>query len=205
MTMQFAQPLVILFISLLLTGCAGKSALVKNRVPGSYVINGKTYLPMKEIRPGYSQSGTASWYGPGFHGKKTASGEVYDMHAMTAAHSTLPLNTLVSVTNLTNRKTVLVRVNDRGPFVGERVIDLSFCAAQKLDMVRPGTAPIRFTVVGAANSKLASSAHAGPVGGPATSKLPSRASAIPAKKVAASTPNPFYPGKLSGLFARLIN
>ncbi|MFH1115770.1 MAG: septal ring lytic transglycosylase RlpA family protein [Pseudomonadota bacterium] len=197
-----------LSISMLMISCAGKSALVKNRVPGSYVINGKTYLPMKEIRPGYSQSGTASWYGPGFHGKKTASGEVYDMHAMTAAHSTLPLNTLVSVTNLTNRKTVLVRVNDRGPFVGERVIDVSFCAAQKLDMVKPGTAPIHFTVVGAANSKLASSAHAtpaGPVGGPATSKLPSRASAHSSKNVAASTPNPFFPGKLSGLFARLIN
>ncbi len=208
MMKQTTQPLILLLISMLLIGCAGKSAVVKKRVPGSYTINGKTYHTMKKIRPGYSQSGIASWYGPGFHGKKTASGEVYDMHALTAAHSTLPLNTLVHVTNLTNRKSVFVRVNDRGPFVGERVIDLSFCAAKKLDMVKPGTAPIRFTVIGPANSKLASTARVPPAGHsnrPANSKLTLITSAGHAKKMAASAPNPFYPGKLSGLFARLIN
>jgi rare lipoprotein A (peptidoglycan hydrolase) len=195
-------------MSTLLIGCAGTTAVVKKRVPGSYIINGKTYCPVKKIAPGYSQSGIASWYGPGFHGKKTASGEVYDMHALTAAHSTLPLQTLVQVTNLMNRKSVLVRVNDRGPFVGERVIDLSFCAAQKLDMVKPGTAPISFTVIGPANTKLASKTRAVPtrkVTGKVDSKLASMAHAVTAKKPDVSSPNPFYPGRLNGLLAGIMN
>ena len=94
-----------------------------------------------------SQEGIASWYGPGFHGKKTTSGTVYDQHGMTAAHQTLPLGSSVQVTNLTNGKSVTVLINDRGPFVKNRVIDLSYAAARAVDMIRPGTAPVRVDVV----------------------------------------------------------
>ena len=94
-----------------------------------------------------SQEGIASWYGPGFHGKTTTSGTVYDQYAMTAAHQTLPLGSSVVVTNLTNGKTVTVLINDRGPFAKGRIIDLSYSAAQAVDMIRPGTAPVRVDVV----------------------------------------------------------
>lgn len=94
-----------------------------------------------------SQQGVASWYGPGFHGKKTTSGAVYDQHGMTAAHQTLPLGSSVLVTNLTNDKSVTVLINDRGPFAKGRIIDLSYAAAQAVDMIRPGTAPVRVDVV----------------------------------------------------------
>lgn len=94
-----------------------------------------------------SQEGIASWYGPGFHGKKTTSGTVYDQYAMTAAHQTLPLGSSVVVTNLTNDKTVTVLINDRGPFAKGRIIDLSYAAAQAVDMIRPGTAPVRVDVL----------------------------------------------------------
>ncbi|MCY4440155.1 MAG: septal ring lytic transglycosylase RlpA family protein [Deltaproteobacteria bacterium] len=94
-----------------------------------------------------SQQGVASWYGPGFHGKKTTSGTVYDQHGMTAAHQTLPLGSSVEVTNLTNGTTVTVLINDRGPFAKGRIIDLSYAAAQAVDMVRPGTAPVRVDVL----------------------------------------------------------
>ncbi len=89
-----------------------------------------------------SQQGIASWYGPGFHGKKTTSGTVYDQHGMTAAHQTLPLGSSVRVTNLANGKSVTVLINDRGPFVKGRIIDLSYAAARAVDMIRPGTAPV---------------------------------------------------------------
>ena len=94
-----------------------------------------------------SQSGIASWYGPGFHGKKTTSGAVYDQNALTAAHQTLPLGSSVRVTNLTNRKTVEVRINDRGPFAKGRIIDLSHAAAERVAMVGPGTAPVLVEVL----------------------------------------------------------
>jgi rare lipoprotein A len=93
------------------------------------------------------QEGMASWYGPGFHGKQTSSGERYDMNAMTAAHATLPLGTIVRVTNLDNRLSVVVRVNDRGPFVKGRILDLSYAAARRLDMIERGTAWIRLDVL----------------------------------------------------------
>lgn len=93
------------------------------------------------------QEGVASWYGPGFHGNPTSSGVIYDMYQMTAAHPTLPLGTKVQVTNLENHRTVEVTINDRGPFVKERVIDLSYSAAKVLDMVGPGTARVRVEIV----------------------------------------------------------
>ena len=94
-----------------------------------------------------SQEGIASWYGPGFHGKKTTSGTVYDQYGMTAAHQTLPLGSSVRVTNLANGKSVTVLINDRGPFVKGRVIDLSYAAAEAVDMIGPGTAPVRVDVL----------------------------------------------------------
>jgi rare lipoprotein A len=94
------------------------------------------------------QVGTASWYGPGFHGSRTSSGEVYDQYDLTAAHPTLPLGTRVVVTNLENNRAVEVRINDRGPFVKGRSIDLSYAAARTLGMIGPGTSPVRIEVLG---------------------------------------------------------
>lgn len=96
---------------------------------------------------GNVEMGVASWYGPGFQGKATSSREIYDMHDMTAAHRTLSFGTYVMVTNLDNGKSVIVRVNDRGPFVKDRIIDLSYAAARLLDMVGPGTAPVKVEVL----------------------------------------------------------
>jgi rare lipoprotein A len=100
------------------------------------------YLPGGSI-----QTGIASWYGEEFHGKSTSSKEVYDMNDLTAAHNTLPLGTYVMVTNLDNGKSIAVRINDRGPFVKNRIIDLSYAAARALDMIGPGTAPVRIEVL----------------------------------------------------------
>jgi rare lipoprotein A len=96
---------------------------------------------------GHVERGLASWYGPGFHSERTSSGEPYDMYAMTAAHKTLPIPAYVRVTNLENGRSVVVRVNDRGPFVGDRIIDLSYTAAWKLDMLRAGTAKVEIRVL----------------------------------------------------------
>ena len=93
------------------------------------------------------ETGTASWYGPNFHGKQTANGEVYNQNELTAAHKTLPFNTVVKVTNLANGKSVTVRINDRGPYVGRRVIDISRAAAERIDMIGPGTAKVRIELV----------------------------------------------------------
>ncbi|MBI4527681.1 MAG: septal ring lytic transglycosylase RlpA family protein [Deltaproteobacteria bacterium] len=94
-----------------------------------------------------TQAGIASWYGPGFHGRPTASGVIYDQHELTAAHQTLPLGTRVMVTNLNNKRSVEVSINDRGPFLKGRIIDLSYAAAQSLGMIRPGTIPVRIEVI----------------------------------------------------------
>jgi len=107
-----------------------------------YVVHGRRYAIMKSSQ-GFSETGIASWYGNPFHGRKTSNGETYDMHAMTAAHKHLPLPTFVEVTNIQNNKSVVLRVNDRGPFVGDRVIDLSFAAAKALDIIQQGTGTVR--------------------------------------------------------------
>jgi rare lipoprotein A (peptidoglycan hydrolase) len=107
--------------------------------PASYEVLGQRYEVMKDNR-GYRETGIASWYGPGFHGKRASAGEEYDMYAMTAAHKTLRIPCYVEVTNLQNGKRAVVRVNDRGPFHDNRIIDLSFAAAQKLGVVGTGTA-----------------------------------------------------------------
>ncbi len=112
-----------------------------------YVVRGKRYNPIF-VSVGDKFKGYASWYGPDFHGKLTCNGEKYDMHGMTAAHKTLPMNTMVKVTNKRNGLSTVVRINDRGPFVGTRIIDLSNSAAKKIDMIGTGTAPVELEVVG---------------------------------------------------------
>jgi rare lipoprotein A len=106
--------------------------------PAFYEVLGRRYSVLATA-DGYLERGVASWYGPTFHGAPTSMGEKYDMYAMTAAHKTLPLPAYARVTNLSNGKSVVVRVNDRGPFVANRIIDLSYTAAAKLDMLREGT------------------------------------------------------------------
>src|SRR5512132_3023169 len=103
--------------------------------------------PVTPPMVGGHQEGVASWYGPGFHGKRTANGEVYDQYELTAAHQTLPLGTRVMVTSLTNGRSVEVRINDRGPFIDGRIVDLSYAAASVIRMVGPGTMPVRLEVL----------------------------------------------------------
>lgn len=97
----------------------------------------------------YSETGIASWYGPPYHNRRGANGEVYDMNALTAAHKTLPLNSMVRVTNLNNGSSTIVRITDRGPFIGDRIIDLSLAAAKAVDVWRPGTALVKVEVLSA--------------------------------------------------------
>jgi len=111
-----------------------------------YEVFGKRYTVM-DSASGYKERGVASWYGKKFHGRPTSSREIYDMHAMTAAHKTLPLPTYVQVRNLRSGKSIIVRVNDRGPFVDNRIIDLSYAAARKLDMIRDGTSIVEVTAI----------------------------------------------------------
>ena len=114
--------------------------------PSSYVVMGHRYH-VRASAHGFVQRGIASWYGTKFHGRRTASGERYDMYAMTAAHKTLPIPTYVRVTNLRNGRWVIVKVNDRGPFHADRIIDLSYAAAAKLHMLRTGTAPVEVRAI----------------------------------------------------------
>jgi rare lipoprotein A len=114
--------------------------------PESYVVYGKRYHTLASSK-GYRERGIASWYGTKFHGKRTSSGEPYDLYAMTAAHKTLPLPTYVEVTNLKNGRTVIVRVNDRGPFHDDRLIDLSYAAAVKLDILPYGTGQVEIRAI----------------------------------------------------------
>lgn len=112
----------------------------------SYRVNGKRYYPLKSCR-NFQQVGIASWYGTKFHDQRTSSGERYDMLSMTAAHKTLPLPTYVEVTNLENHRTIIVKVNDRGPFKSNRIIDLSYVAAKKLGMAGRGTAHVKIKAI----------------------------------------------------------
>ena len=112
-----------------------------------YTIGGKTYYPI-DSASGYRETGNASWYGKKFHGRKTANGETYDMYAKTAAHKTLPMNTVLLVRNLNNGKETVVRVNDRGPFVRGRIIDLSYKAASEIGLVQSGVAKTEIITMG---------------------------------------------------------
>ena len=112
----------------------------------TYTVNGETYYPLEDAT-GFTQTGVASWYGSNFHGKNTASGETYNQKSLTAAHKTLPFNTLVRVRNMDNGKTVVVRINDRGPFKKNRIIDLSKKAATQLGMAGVGTANVKLGIM----------------------------------------------------------
>jgi len=120
---------------------AGKGGTYK-----PYTVLGQTYYPLGSAE-GYAETGVASWYGPNFHGKRTANGEIYDMHQMTAAHRILPMHTRLLVVNLDNGRSTEVRVNDRGPFVNNRVIDLSYAAANVLGVIGPGTARVSLQTI----------------------------------------------------------
>ncbi len=160
-----------------------------------YTALGKRYKPMRSAR-GFRQVGYASWYGRKYHGNRTSSGEPYDMFAMTAAHPVLPLPTYVSVRNLSNNRRIVVKVNDRGPFLNDRVIDLSYMAARKLDIVRTGTAKVEVRAVFAGdvpdpartrNLASAPSAPAPPVREPVRAEAPEpRAPANTVTRVATS-------------------
>ncbi len=150
--------------------------------PPFYDVLGKRYRVLP-TSAGYRARGVASWYGPDFHGLATSSGERYDMNAMTAAHTTLPLPTWVEVTNLENGKSVVVKVNDRGPFVDNRLIDLSYAAATQLDMVRDGTARVEVRTVAAPYSQPIVAAA------PARAATQSPASAAPPPSQPVIVPN----------------
>ena len=151
----FSSILIVLF----LTSCSETTFLINSakkmskwdedpmyKVGNPYKINGKWYYPA--IDYDYNEVGIASWYGPGFHGKKTANGEIFDQNEISAAHRTLPMPSIVRVTNLENGKILEnIRVNDRGPFAGNRIIDLSKKAAQELDFINSGVAKVRVEIM----------------------------------------------------------
>ena len=138
------RAVIVLPLALLFAGCAKKSPAPRAAT----------------IRPGYTETGIASWYGPPYHGRRAADGSVYDMDEMTAAHRTMPFGTRVKVTSLANAKTCEVRITDRGPFVKDRIIDLSRAAARSIDMIGPGTARVRLLVLKSATPRPGEPAYA---------------------------------------------
>ena len=147
--------IIALAILIFIVGCSNKhytkpghtSKAIHKATMRKYTINGKTYYPTY-VKVGDSMSGVASWYGADFHGGRTSNGEKYNMYANTAAHKTWPMDTMVRVKNLENGKSVIVRINDRGPFVRGRVIDCSYSACKALGFDKKGTAKVKLTVVG---------------------------------------------------------
>lgn len=149
------KPLALSLLVAVVVGCSSTSSNTANTFPAGaskgfkvgspYVVNGIEYQPGVDYE--YNETGIASWYGPGFHGKLTANGETYDMNALTAAHTTLPMPSLVLVTNLENGRSLKLRVNDRGPFANGRIIDVSRRAAQLLGFHRQGTARVRVEIL----------------------------------------------------------
>ncbi len=176
MSNNLTRNLPLLFLSVvLLVGCASRSAVLittdreqpkkrveapYKKVPKSaqihptqkpYQINGKTYYPLPSAQ-GFEEVGVASWYGADFHGRKTSNGETYNMHGLTAAHKVLPMDTWLLVTNQENGKEITVRVNDRGPFAKERIIDLTKTGAKNLGFLDQGTARVKITALGEAET-----------------------------------------------------
>jgi len=173
-----------LMLGLLLAGCAETTYVVEQskavsgnttprtpyKVGNPYQVNGVWYYPAVDYN--YDQTGIASWYGPGFAGHATASGEEYDQDALTAAHKTLPMPTLVRVTNLENGRQIQLRINDRGPFVNDRIIDLSRRGAQLLGMINNGTAKVRVQIMPEESRQLALGLGAGEEGVPKPTAAP---------------------------------
>jgi len=152
--------LTLLVAALLLSGCGGHKTARSQRVPPPPTIATEEPAPettnppsvppsSRNTRPIYVETGLASWYGPPYHHRRGANGEIYDQNAMTAAHRTLPLNSMVRVTNVSTGHAAVVRITDRGPFVEDRVIDLSLAAAKAVDVWRPGTAEVKVEVLSA--------------------------------------------------------
>lgn len=144
-----------------------------------YTVLGQTYTPFTSLQP-YKETGIASWYGRRYHGQKTSIGEVYDMYGMTAAHATLPLPSYARVTNLKNNKSVVVRINDRGPFHSDRLIDLSYTAAYKLGVLAGGSTPVMVESIDPANYSAA----------PVYAAAPKQPEALPAVAPAAEKAQP---------------
>jgi rare lipoprotein A len=167
----FNAIIAMLAVTGLLAGCAQRQAKLEPKAPevvvtkpggiykvgNPYQIGGNWYYP--QVDYDYAETGLASWYGPGFHGKKTANGETYDQHDMTAAHRTLPMPSIVQVTNLENGHSIKVRINDRGPYAKNRIIDLSFQAATLLGFVPQGTAKVRVEILPEASRRVAALAQ----------------------------------------------
>lgn len=154
------SPLIAVSLLIMLAGCAGHKPVPmhKNGGPASYTVNGKYYKVLEHAR-GFKESGIASWYGQGFHGRPTSSGEIYNMYAMTAAHTRLPLGTHVRVTNRKNGRSVVVKINDRGPFHSDRILDLSYKAARQLDMIGAGSVPVSITALESVKPRAERTAH----------------------------------------------
>jgi rare lipoprotein A len=159
----------------------------RNGNPPFYNVFGKRYYVLSSS-VGYWERGVASWYGPGFHKARTSTGEPYDMYGMTAAHKTLPLPAYVRVTNLQNGRSVVVRVNDRGPFVGNRIIDLSYSAAAKLDMLRNGTAMVDVRTVEPSTPPPVITASVVPLAAPASPAATAAAAAPASAAPSAAAP-----------------
>jgi rare lipoprotein A len=160
----------------------------RNGNPPFYDVFGKRYYVLSSSA-GYWERGVASWYGPGFHKVRTSIGEPYDMYGMTAAHKTLPLPAYVRVTNLQNGRSVVVRVNDRGPFVGNRIIDLSYTAAAKLDMLRNGTAMVDVRVIDPMTPPVLTASTAPASAAPVAAAL----AVVPFADAPPATPQPVSP------------
>jgi rare lipoprotein A len=148
-------------------GCLSKKLIVlpenyKGRGYEPYVINGERYYPLPDA-DGFVEYGNASWYGEDFHGRPTSSGEIYDMYKISAAHKILPLGTYVQAINLSNRKEIIVRINDRGPFVKGRVIDFSYAAARQIGLVNPGVTRVKLVALGKKVGEIASTSGKKPV------------------------------------------
>ncbi|MFH1020098.1 MAG: septal ring lytic transglycosylase RlpA family protein [Pseudomonadota bacterium] len=166
---KFFLPALLLLCTATFSGCAtqvltpspppkaappARPAAKTGKIPATqrpYQIEGKTYYPLPSSE-GYSETGIASWYGNPFHGRKTSNGETYNMYDWTAAHKTLPMNTRLLVENLGNGRSTTVRINDRGPFVGTRIIDLSYNVARDLGIIKEGTGRVRITALGEAET-----------------------------------------------------
>lgn len=163
-----------------------------------YAVFGKDYVPQTFLKP-YKQRGVASWYGRKFNGAQTSSGEIYDMYGMTAAHPTLPIPSYAKVTNLANSRSVVVRVNDRGPFLSERIMDLSFAAAYKLGYVKAGSAQVEVESIDP--SKFVPTAIAKNGAAPVVDKTPATGAVVAAAPVAtpAKTPVQQAPAQITAI------
>ena len=151
---QMSRAVLLLALAIFVTGCAGRKPVAASAPPPMAPVATPPPVADRAIRStnapegsAYIEEGNASWYGAPFHGRKASNGETYDMNKLTAAHRTLPFESMVRVTNLSNGKSTTVRITDRGPFVDNRIIDLSYAAAKEIESVGPGVVPVRIEVI----------------------------------------------------------